>query len=337
MSTHDQTGSLYARDIRDEWACATETPYERGVHYYCDCPDKHRMKLVKASGNPDKRHFRDYFSHNTSGHKRDADGNAITCKSGGESDEHKNAKHKLREMVGKFTYVTKQCKKCKAETIEDGHDASIILEMQSNDMLWRYDCMLVRDNKSIAALEIFHKHATTDDKISATRLDGIQIAEFRAEDVNDMQDGMLLRNLSPVIFTCHRCLLQASKTWILQCYNEERNELRYKETQIANEYLIKYQEEVCRQNRKIQQRQEEEKQRLRDEAVLLNAKRHKHNEETLQRQRQLKLDSHFEANYFSKTFSSRFCPPPNNSEHYTPYQMVSSEKHPRVRGLPGSS
>lgn len=284
------------------------------------------MKLVKPSGDPDKRHIRDYFAHITSGHKRDIEGNVINCRSGGESAEHRNAKHKLREMVGKFTYVTTQCTQCKTKTIEDGQNASILLELQSDDRRWRYDCMLVRDGIRIAALEIFHRHATTDEKLSATRQDGIQIAEFRAEDVNDMQDGMRLRNLSPVSFTCHGCLLKNSKAWILQCYNEERNELRNQEIQIVSAY-----------QKEINQRQQmEEIQRLKDEAtkrddeiIKLSAARHKHNEETL-RQRQLKCANHFEENYFSKYFHSRCHPPPYTSERYAPYELICSKRNPNI-------
>ena len=160
MLSHAE-GSQYARNIHGEWVCATSTQYKQGVTYFCECPDKHKMKLVKSSGDPDKRHFREYFAHITTGFKRDRHDEEITCRSGGESQEHRNAKHKLREMMGKFSYVSKKCKHCKTDTIEDCSGASIELEIQSNDKRWRYDCMLVRNGINVAALEIYHTSLTT--------------------------------------------------------------------------------------------------------------------------------------------------------------------------------
>lgn len=248
MSSHAE-GSQYARTIHGEWVCATSTRYKQGVAFFCECPDKHKVKLVKSSGDTDKRHFRDYFAHITTGFKRDRDEKTTPCRSGGESQEHRNAKHKLREMVGKFSYVSKRCTHCKTDIIEDSRGASIELEIQSNDKRWRYDCMLVRDGINIAALEIYHTHATTKEKIIATRSDGVQIAEFRAEDVNEMQDGTCLMNLCPVSFTCHECLLLLRQSWILQCYIDDQNELHNQEKMMYTFYLRIYHEKIQKLHR----------------------------------------------------------------------------------------
>ena len=53
----------YALDIRGEWVNAKVTKYRKHSVFFCDCPAKHKMKLVKPSGRLGKRLFCDYFAH----------------------------------------------------------------------------------------------------------------------------------------------------------------------------------------------------------------------------------------------------------------------------------
>ena len=246
--TEHQNRNRWAQDVHGDWKDAATEEKRRGTVYFCDCPDKHRMRLVKSSGDTDKRYFQDYFAHIHSGYKHTRDGELIPCRSGGESKEHRAAKHRLREMVGTFKYVSQRCKACRKDVIEDGRDSTITLEMRSADGRWRYDCMLIRHGKPVAALEIFHRHATAQEKLLSTRQDGIAIAEFRAEDVNAMHKGTLLENLCPLSFTCQTCLLDASEAWITRCQGEERRALQMWESQMAEAYLRDYTEKKRRRH-----------------------------------------------------------------------------------------
>lgn len=222
-----EKGSKYARNQHGQWVCASDAVQDPDTSFFCDCPAMHKMKLVKPSGLPDKRSFMDYFAHVSSGHKRTSDGELVitSCCSGGESLEHKHAKHKLREMVGQFSFVVEKCRSCQLELVEDGRDAGILVEVRSDDGRWRYDCVLIRDDVKVVALEIYHRHATTQDKVLATRQDGLQIAEFRAEDVNALVPGARLVNMQIRKFLCHGCQLIAGQAFRLRCLREEQDEL----------------------------------------------------------------------------------------------------------------
>ena len=309
--------SLYALDTNGAWACATSTEYRRGVHYYCDCPDRHKMKLVKASGDPEKRPFRAFFAHIASGHKHSRDGDIITCRQGGESLEHRTAKHRLREMVGRFSYVSKQCRTCNNKVIEDGRGASIALEVRSSDKRWRYDCMLVRGGVKIAALEIYHTHSTSQAKIQATRKNGLRIAEFRAEDVNSMQSGARLENLCPSTYLCPRCLLEASKSWILKCYREEQSELQDWDTLMYHAYLRDFNE------RKLQ--------RLWMMTPFISAINHWSRLERTIEQAYWKLHASRpkttprDPKFY---YYSVYHPPPYTNGIYAPYELIQSTRRP---------
>ncbi len=150
--------------------------------------------------------------------------------------EHKNAKHMLREMVGQFSFTVQACPCCGQEVVEDGQGATIQMEVKSDDGKWRYDCMLVRNGVRIAALEIFHTHATTHDKVKATRRHhDLQIAEFKAEDVASLSPGSKLNNLQVQKIMCHSCLVSSAHTFRLECLQGEQNELLKQEALIENE------------------------------------------------------------------------------------------------------
>jgi hypothetical protein len=133
------------------------------------------------------------------------------------------AKHRLRELQGLFTFEVQRCPCCKEVAIEENCSGGTIqIEVRSVDGKWRYDCLLVRDDGSKLALEIVHMHYTTDAKVQATRLSGIEIAEFRASEVLDLSsDGGRLNNLLVREIKCVECLVKKGMEWLRDLYVEE--------------------------------------------------------------------------------------------------------------------
>ena len=190
------------------------------------------MKLVKPSGTLGKRTFCDYFSH--IGKRPDLHSNKRKCTHGGESVIHRMAKQKLREMVGKYSFTLFQCVRCGDERYENGRGCSVTIEVRSDDGKWRYDCVLSRNGLPIVALEVVHTHKTGDEKISAVRSSGIEIVEFRAEDV--MQMGDVLENLNIRRGVCYCCLVELSLKWQRDCFVDELFELMDQEEMISSNY-----------------------------------------------------------------------------------------------------
>ena len=88
MSEH----TLYAKRVEGgEWANAVAEVRRPGCKYECtDCG--HGMKLRQWRGIEGTRCFRSHFSHIDL---------SVACPGrGGESEEHYNAKHMLREFMG---------------------------------------------------------------------------------------------------------------------------------------------------------------------------------------------------------------------------------------------
>jgi hypothetical protein len=191
----------YAYDTQGRWVNAKQTIYEKYQVYYCDCPEKHKLKLVKPSGNTGKRPFCDYFAHQTIPDKRQRVNE--TC-SQGESEVHRLAKHKLRETVGSYFFPVFRCQCCSKETIVDSLGGSVDIEVSSSDKLWRYDCLLKIGHLAVV-MEVVHTHLTGPTKVEATRLNGIEIAEFKAEDVMKMEGNTKLDNVKLRHGVCDMC------------------------------------------------------------------------------------------------------------------------------------
>ena len=218
----------YALDTEGKWINAQKTIYNRKARYFCPIPQHCTIKLVKPSGALGKRKFCDYFAHITKNQKL-SDCTKKTnftshseCTNCGESSDHRNAKHRLREMQGLFTFIIQSCPRCKAITLEeDCSSGQISLEVRSVDKRWRYDCLLYRENGSKIALEIVHSHYTTEEKILSTRLSGIEIAEFRASDVLTLVPGSRIENLIERRVKCLECLVKGGMEWFRDLYVEE--------------------------------------------------------------------------------------------------------------------
>jgi len=206
----------YALNIQNQWVDARKIPFVCGATYFCDCPIRHRLKHVKPK---DRMH---YFAHinpapkNTKKRKREVENSYVQCGSGGESIEHRLAKHKLREHVNSLSFVLEKCTSCTREVIIHFYDCTIQLEMRSMNERWRYDCM-VYDNEGgrLCALEIAHTHFSGEIKIQDTfKMEGILIAEFLAKDVLAW-DGLVssprLQNLLMEKKECFHCAWKTSR------------------------------------------------------------------------------------------------------------------------------
>jgi len=231
----------YAMDAYGKWVYAPKHEHQGIDAYYCGCPDRHRLKFVKPSGKDGKRKFKPYFGHVTAHGKRKNNSTYISCRGGGESPDHQNAKHRLRELLGQYSFVVRRCPTCMQEEREYGLGSSIEMEIRSSDRLWRYDCMLKRDGVPVMALEIAHTHFTSADKVASTRAAGVGMAEFRAREVLSLKPGGGLTNLQIVIGQCIICGAKAAQAAILQAWEAEIRCLAGLDNMIAQEMESEYQ------------------------------------------------------------------------------------------------
>ena len=197
---------------------AWSTEKKRGARYTCDCPGKHRMKLVKPLG-LGKRSFRDYFAHVSTHHSKDEKPKCARCCANGESVAHRNAKHALQALQGSFSFALRQCPDCREQVVETCARGVIDMEIASDDGRWRYDCLLRVDGRPVLALEVVHTHFSSEEKVAATRADGVALAEFRVEDVMRMQEagGGWIENLQVMVVLCEKCVVR----WQAECLARE--------------------------------------------------------------------------------------------------------------------
>lgn len=230
----------YALDTNGSWANAKLTEYKKHNRFFCGCVDRHSVKLVKPSGAEGKRPFSDYFAHitRTSGGSGQHDTGFPGCT---ESFEHFNAKHRLREMVGLYSFTTFRCIKCDETLGIDTGGCEVTVEVPSKDRKWRYDGVLSRDGSDIAALEVLHSHKVSDAKASSVRGSGLEIAEFRAEDVLELlgdrpTDTVHLENLLVQLGICQECLVRGGLMWRRDCFVDELRELMQQEADMGVYY-----------------------------------------------------------------------------------------------------
>ena len=241
MSESSHRDHQYALDIQGVWVNAKQAKKIENQVFFCDCPNKHKMKLVKPSGMCGKRSFCDYFAHiQYTNKKQRTDDTKISCVPSSESVEHRMAKQKLREMVGSYYFVASRCHNCSREKIIDTKGCSVSIEVVSVDKCWRYDCLLKKGTLAVAALEVVHTHATGFDKVKSVRVSGLEIAEFRSADVLRMpKEGITkLDNLKIHTGKCRKCLLKASYQWIRDCLYDEWHEVSRQEKATTENYAL---------------------------------------------------------------------------------------------------
>lgn len=147
--------------------------------YVCLCPDKHAVFLRK--GMERAAHFAHFGVEG---------GHEVTCRGGGESEEHIEAKHRLVEMQGQYKFALKKCMECGECLWEDcGGGGKLDVEVRSLDKRWRYDVLLTRSDGTQLALEVYHTHASGEVKLESSALIGVPVAEFRAVDILGLRGG----------------------------------------------------------------------------------------------------------------------------------------------------
>jgi len=237
----------YALNELGEWVCAATETKKKGAKFYCECPDKHRVKLRKPSGVLGKRPFEDHFAH-----LPDVNNFIPTCRGGGESDEHKLAKHLLRIHHGSYSFDMFRCKTCRYVEQWVGDTGHVELELRSSDGRWRYDCV-VMDEVPVMALEVYHTHKTSDDKVRGTKM---PVAEFVAHEVIDCGAKGQLRNLMVVMGTCERCLKTQTQRGQWEAWNSERNQVISSHMQVEQEWFAIARREEDARRQEIRERME---------------------------------------------------------------------------------
>lgn len=236
------TSMQYALDASGSWANAKLTEYKKHSQFFCACPERHPVKLVKPSGVLGKRPFSDYFAHVSKKFKSsDAQHVCMSMWRSGESKDHFNAKHMLREMVGLYRFTTFRCIECRDTHSIYTRGCEVIVEEPSKDRKWRYDCLLRRNGNDVAALEVLHSHKVTGEKASSVRGSGLEIAEFRAEDILKLltvrpTNIVHIENLLVKFGKCQNCLINAWFAWHRLCLDEELQELIRQDEAIAVHY-----------------------------------------------------------------------------------------------------
>jgi hypothetical protein len=328
----------YAFDSNGNWVDARKTVYKKYQSFSCGCPGRHEMKLVKPSGKPEKRPFCDYFAHKsqtTKRHKNDTQNTpAISKCGGGESWKHIMAKHTLREHAGSYYFTTFRCNVCFHESIYDSNGCSVSMEVTSNDKQWRYDCLLKKNNLAAVAMEIVHTHLTGSTKVNSVRESGIELVEFRADDVieaiTNLKEGQVkLENIKIRSGVCDTCCLmtqfnteiseQLKLENIIRLEYEKREEIK----RLLNEEMEKRKEKE-RIQRNIQLSEEEK--RLEQEALIKNSikccKQLNH-EELVISPKQPNLKSQNTSAYDPpKCVYRSVYHPPNGRPSWTPYEMI---------------
>jgi hypothetical protein len=238
------TRMQYALDANGSWANAKLAEYKKHSQFFCGCAERHPVKLVKPSGVLGKRPFSDYFAHISRSEQDAVDGRAVHSCGCSESQDHFNAKHKLREMVGQYSFTTFRCITCHKRRVTYSRGCEVIVEKASKDRKWRYDCLLRRGGKDVAALEVLHSHKVTREKASSVRDGGLEIAEFRAEDIlHALTDSptktVHLDNLLVQLGKCQSCAAKEDLKWMRTCWRHEQRELQFQEL-----YLLDYYRDV---------------------------------------------------------------------------------------------
>jgi hypothetical protein len=199
--------------------------------YVCLCPDAHAVCLKQGT----ERAV--HFAHIP---VRGPDGDFIpSCRSGGESEEHIKAKLKLVEQRGDYSFCLKTCKVCKKKVMEDCRNGTMKIEAWSGDKRWKYDVLYTRSDGSKLALEVYHTHATGENKVLSSTAAGIPIAEFDAGDILRMKEGTILDNKLDTSWVCSAMCrgLKQQRDRLLEMTARQRERKRMRQAEEARRYL----------------------------------------------------------------------------------------------------
>lgn len=227
--------------------------------YVCLCPDAHAVCLKQGT----ERAV--HFAHIP---VRGPDGDFIpSCRSGGESEEHIKAKLKLVEQRGDYSFCLKTCKVCKKKVMEDCRNGTMKIEAWSGDKRWKYDVLYTRSDGSKLALEVYHTHATGENKVLSSTAAGIPIAEFDAGAILHMKEGTILDNKLDTSWVCSA---------MCQGLKQQRDRLL---EMTARRKVLQNQRAIAAFNRRVQMREMGAKQHakmhedlLKDQAAAMTVK-----------------------------------------------------------------
>ena len=175
--------------------------------YTCVCPEAHAVCLRQGDKNVA------HFAHIPVCGR---DGDFIpSCKAGGESEKHIQAKQKLVEWQGCYQFALRTCEICRTKVREDCKNGQMKMEARSTDKRWQYDVLLTREDQSMLAMEVYHTHSTGDKKVSSSAILGVQIAEFDADAILNLNKGGWLDNKRDASWICSQ-----------QCKHQQEMELK---------------------------------------------------------------------------------------------------------------
>ena len=222
--------------------------------YVCDCPERHRVFLRRGDKLLREPHFAHFPVYGPEGKQV-----IHECRGGGESEEHKSAKHKLVEMQGQYSFEMERCCECGRRVVEDCEDGRMGIETRSTDRKWWYDVSLTKADGRMIALEVYHTHETTAEKIRSSLADGVVVAEFRSEDILALEPGGTLKNLQVREGFCSDGCREASGR------REAERRRRVEEARLHALEIQRHKAEQARLHAIWVQKEEAEKARLRKE------------------------------------------------------------------------
>jgi len=230
--------------------------------YTCLCPEAHAMCLRQGSTRTA------HFAHLP---LQQEDSVVLSCRKGGESEQHVRAKHKLVEWQGRYTFALKKCMVCKESVMEDCKNGRLNLEMQSNDKRWRYDVLLTRPDTTRLALEVYYTHITGDDKIESSAVQGVPIAEFDAQDILDLQPGGVLLNMRTASWICSQACVDRKHQKEQEAAKLIEDKKQLEAARIAKEEQLEA-ARIIRENTWREKRQKQNEEDLAEKPAILKVR-----------------------------------------------------------------
>ena len=174
-----------------------------------DCGVRMYLHVTQAA----RYHVPGFFSHEASESCQRAGGGGA-----GESAEHYRCKHLLQKLAGRYKFLISACRSCYAcNKWGEPEAGEVVIEKRAqtkDDQRYAYDAAVVRNGKVCCALEVYHTHKTTEQKITDTKKMGADIAEFDTDAIHKMHLSLMrsncdskyvLDNLLVEMFTCDKC------------------------------------------------------------------------------------------------------------------------------------
>lgn len=212
----------------------------------------HKVHLCKAS-HP-RYQVPAWFSHENNNyvprqHSRNG--------SRGESETHWHAKYLLQSMAGRYYFDIVQCRHCRNVTRVISDNCSVSVEHRVS----QYSCDAVLHNATVqdchvdfnglkikttskdVVMEVYHTHATEEEKIEHLRTRGYKFAEFQAQHIidqlqSDFEELTKLEVLNPETI-CDTCVMYREHELHRMMYYEQRYEHEVYGFEVERQYQKK--------------------------------------------------------------------------------------------------